>query len=74
MVRVRGYHLVDEIEDLQGVTEAVVRVVVVRADLKTQEVWTWCPDGPEGCPEVTFSEAGDIDVAWSVSPNVGEYG
>lgn len=73
VVRVRGYHLVDEVEDLQGVAEAVVGDVVVGADFDAQEVWAWCPNGPEGCAEAAFPEAGDVDVAWSIGGKVGKY-
>jgi hypothetical protein len=74
MVRVRGYHLVDEVEDLEGVPEAVVGGVVVGADVDAQEVWAWSPNGPEGSSETAFSEAWDVDVAWCIGGNVGEYG
>lgn len=74
MVRVGGYHLVYEIKDFQGVAEAIIGNIIIGADFDAQEVGTRRPDGPKGCAEVAFSEAGNIDVTWGVSRKVGKDG
>lgn len=68
----RGYHLVDEIEDFQGVAQTVVGDVVIGADVDAQEVRAWRPDGPERCAEVALSQAGDVDVTRSISRKFGK--
>lgn len=74
MVRVRRYHLIDQIEHFQGIAKTVVGYVVVGADFDAQEVRTWRPDRPEGCPEIAFSEARDVDMTRCVCRKVGQDG
>jgi hypothetical protein len=65
-------HVLDDIEDLERIAQAVVTAQEVRAGVLAREVGARRPDAEEGAAQVPGPHLGDVDVAREGGGQVGE--